>query len=93
MFQNAGKRPLQGVVAVLALTPVLTGLAGLVLGPSFLGVEAPWPVDLDSHFRFVSALFLLLGCAWYSCIPNIEAKSARFRLLAALTFAGGLGRL
>lgn len=93
MFHDAGKRLLQAVVAVLALTPVLAGAAGVVLGPSFLGLQAPWPADLDSHFRFLSALFLLLGCAWYSCIPAIEVKTARFRLLAALTFAGGLGRL
>ena len=93
MFQDGGKRLLQMVVAVLALTPVLTGAAGVALGPSFLGAQAPWPADLDSHFRFLSGLFLLLGLAWYSCIPGIETKTGCFRLLAALTFAGGLGRL
>jgi hypothetical protein len=87
------KRLLQIVVAILALTPVLTGLAGVVIGPSFLGVEQPWPADLDSHFRFLSGIFLLLGLAWYSCIPAIEAKTARFRFLGALTFTGGIARL
>ncbi|MES0206574.1 DUF4345 domain-containing protein [Mesorhizobium sp. LNHC209A00] len=28
-----------------------------------------------------------------SCIPSIETKTERFRLLAACTFAGGLARL
>ena len=42
----------------------------------------PWPADLDSHFRFLSGIFLAMGIAWYSCIPAIEANVARFRLLA-----------
>ncbi len=90
---TAEKRLLQIVVAILALIPVATGTAGILLGPRFLGVDAPWPTDLDSHFRFLSGVFLATGIAWWSCIPRIEAKTERFRLLAALTFAGGLSRL
>ncbi|HTV68261.1 MAG TPA: DUF4345 domain-containing protein [Rhizobiaceae bacterium] len=86
------KAILQTIVGFAAFTPVVTGLAGLLNGPSFLGVEA-WPVDLDSHFRFYSGIFLAIGIAWYCCIPDIERKTQRFRLLAALTFCGGLGRL
>lgn len=87
------KRTLQAVVAVLATTPVLTGLAGVILGPDFLGLDPPWPADLDSHFRFLSGAFLAVGLLWWSCVPGIERKTERFRLLAALTFAGGLARL
>jgi hypothetical protein len=88
-----GKTALQAVVAVLAATPVLVGLAGMLSGPRFLHLTAPWPVDLDSHFRFLSGFFLAAGIAWYSCIPDIETKTERFRLLAACTFTGGLARL
>ncbi|WP_027053006.1 DUF4345 domain-containing protein [Mesorhizobium erdmanii] len=91
--QTSGKAALQIVVAVLAATPVLAGIAGVVSGPEFLHVPAPWPVDLDSHLRFLSGFFLAVGLAWYSCIPGIEAKTERFRLLAACTFCGGLARL
>ena len=87
------KRVLQVIVAVLATTPVAVGIAGAALGPSFLGVTKPWPVDLDSHFRFLSGLFIVIGLAWWSCIPRIESKTERFRLLALATFAGGLARL
>ena len=87
------KRALQCVVGALAAIPVLAGIEGIVSGPEFLGVGQPWPADLDSHFRFLSGIFLAMGIAWYSCIPAIEANAARFRLLAALTFAGGLARL
>ncbi len=89
----SGKTALQIVVAVLAATPVLVGLEGILSGPKFLHETAPWPVDLDSHFRFLSGFFLAIGLAWYSCIPRIEAKTERFRLLAACTFTGGLARL
>jgi hypothetical protein len=87
------KHALQCVVGALAAIPVLAGLEGIVSGPEFLGVGHSWPADLDSHFRFLSGIFLAMGVAWYSCIPAIEANAARFQLLAALTFAGGLARL
>jgi hypothetical protein len=86
-------RSLQVAVAVLAFVPILTGLAGILLGPSFLGVQAPWPVDLDSHFRFLSGGFLVVGLAFLSTVPGIARKTSRSRLLASLVFAGGLARL
>ncbi len=89
----SGKRGLQTAVAVLALIPVAAGLAGVILGPRFVGATQPWPTDLDSHFRFLSGVFLAAGIAWWTCVPHIEAKTKRFRLLALLTFTGGLARL
>lgn len=89
----AGKTALQCIVAVLAATPVLVGIEGILSGPEFLGLAQPWPIDLDSHFRFLSGFFLAIGIAWYSCILDIETKTERFRLLAACTFTGGLARL
>jgi hypothetical protein len=87
------RRLLQCVIGVLAAVPVLAGLNGVLSGPALLAVKEPWPVDLDSHFRFLSGVFLAIGIAWYSCIPGIEANGGRFRLLAALTVTGGLARL
>jgi hypothetical protein len=84
---------LQVVVAVLGLIPTLTGLAGILLGPDFLRVDPPWPTDLDSHFRFLSGVFLGVGLGFYSCIPAIEAKTERARLLGGLIVLGGLARL
>ena len=84
---------LQVLVAILAATPVAAGTAGVIAGPAFLHLGSPWPADLDSHFRFLSGVFAAVGIGWYSCIPGIGRKTARFRLLAGLTFAGGLARL
>jgi hypothetical protein len=92
---HAGRevRAMQFAIAVLALLPIGAGLAGAVRGPALLGVEPGWPTDLDSHFRFLSAVFLVLGLAWWSCIPGLADKGPRLRLLAAATFVGGLARL
>lgn len=87
------RRTLQAVIGVLALIPTLTGGAGILLGPDFLRIDPPWPADLDSHFRFLSGVFLAVGLGFYSCIARIEEESARFRLLCAIVVAGGVARL
>jgi hypothetical protein len=90
---SRSRRVLQAVIAVLALIPTLTGAAGVLLGPGFLGLPPPWPADLDSHFRFLSGMFLAVGLGLYTCVPEIERRTERFRLLAGLTVCGGLARL
>jgi hypothetical protein len=87
------RRLFQCVVAVLALVPVSAGFAGVVLGPGFLGLEGAPPDDLDSHLRFLSGFFMAAGVGFWSCIPGIEHRTERFRLLSACTFVGGLARL
>jgi hypothetical protein len=86
------KRALQICVAVLAAIPLGIGAAGVATGTNYLGAAGP-TIDLDSHFRYLSGIFMALGVVFYSCVPNIERKSARFGLAAALVFAGGIGRL
>ncbi len=88
------RRALQIVVAVLGLVPVLSGLAGMVLGPSMAGLSpSATPVALDSHVRYLSGLLLAIGLGFWSTIPRIERQAARFRLLTGLVVIGGLGRL
>ena len=86
-------RLLQAVIAALALIPISAGLAGVTLGPGFLGVDRPWPADLDSHVRFLSGVFLAVGLAFMSTVPSIANRTRRFRLLASFVFLGGLARL
>ena len=88
------RRALQIVVAVLGLVPVLSGLAGMVLGPSMAGLDpSATPIALDSHVRYLSGLLLAIGLGFWSTIPRIERQAARFRLLTGLVVIGGLGRL
>lgn len=87
------RRLLQGVVAILALVPICAGGAGVLLGPGFLVPSPSWPTDLDSHFRYLSGIFLALGLTFWATVPAIERRAGLFRLACALVTVGGLARL
>ena len=89
----SSRRLLQATVAVLSLVPIAGGAAGVILGPGFVVGGAEGAADLDSHFRYLSGIFLGLGLIFVSTVPAIERRTARFRLAAALVVCGGLGRL
>ncbi|MEI9926486.1 MAG: DUF4345 domain-containing protein [Sphingomonas sp.] len=86
------RRLLQAAVALAVLVPIGVGGWSVAQGPGFL-LHAPVPRDLDSHFRYLSGIFVMLGIGFASCIPDIERSGARFRLLGAMVIAGGLARL
>lgn len=86
------KRALQVVVAIACLLPFVVGGQGVLHGPAPFGHLAEVPRDLDSHFRYISGIFFATGLGFASCIPHIETKSARFRLLGMLIVTGGLAR-
>lgn len=87
------KRLLQAVVALACIIPLVTGGTGILNGPVWLHGVGPVPVDLDSHFRYMSGIFFGVGIGFASCVPGIETKGARFRLLTGCIFIGGLARL
>jgi len=89
---RAERRLLQGVIAVAGLVPVGAGLAGVFVGPAFLGVGDP-PLDLSSHLAYLSGLLLAIGLGFWSCVPRIEERTARVRLLTLMVVTGGLCRL
>ncbi|RZM26484.1 MAG: DUF4345 domain-containing protein, partial [Sphingomonas sp.] len=81
------------VIAVACLLPLIVGGQGILHGPAPFGHLADVPRDLDSHFRYISGIFFATGLGFVSCIPNIERKGPRFRLLGGLIFVGGVSRL
>lgn len=87
------RRLLQAAVILAACVPVLGGLSGVVLGSKLLGANAPDPVSLDSHVRYLSGLLLGIGLAFWWLVPNIEKATEPFRLMTFLVFLGGLARL
>ena len=86
------RRALQVAVAVGALVPVLAGLMGMLLGPGMID-HVGTSVSVDSHYRYLSGLLMGIGLGFWTTIPHIERKTIRFRMLAAIVFLGGLGRL
>lgn len=87
------RRLLQICVAVLALVPVLAGLAGVLHGLALLDARAILSRDGDSHVHYLSGLLLAIGLGFWSTVPRIETQGPRFRLLTALVVVGGLARL
>lgn len=84
------RRLLQVVVATLCLSPLGFGAFGILHPPAFGGAA---PIGIDSQFRYLSGIFLGLGIMAASCVPRIEAMTARFRWVVLLVVIGGVARL
>jgi hypothetical protein len=89
------KLGLQIVTGVLGVIPVATGVLGLlgVEDPLYAAAGVPPIVMLDSNLRFFSGVWLGFGLALYWLIPTIERQTVLFRVLWAMIFIGGIGRL
>lgn len=85
------KTLLQICVALAGWVPVGAGAAGILKGVGMIPRAAHLPA-LDSHYAYLSGLLLAIGLAFWSCIPDIERRTARVRLLTAVVVVGGLGR-
>ena len=92
MTPLAEKRLLQAAMVLTLLLPLTAAIGSLLVGPRFLGHPPLVPRDLDSHFRYLSGLFLGMLLWFASCIPAIERRGERLRLLGAMVILGGLGR-
>jgi hypothetical protein len=87
------RRFLQIVVLAGACVPVSAGLLGMIKGAGMVPHEVAGGISLDSHVRYLSGILFAIGLAFWASVPKIETHGARFILLGALVFIGGLGRL
>lgn len=93
MSPKVERRLLQAAVAMACLVPLSAGGAGVLEGPAMLGGIDAAPVDLDSHYRYLSGLLLGIGIGLACCIPSIERRTLPFRTFGALAVMGGFARL
>lgn len=94
MKRETEKRLLQVATALACIVPLSMGGLSIVRSAAVLkGVSLPLPIDLDSHFRYLSGLLLGTGLVFLASIPRIEARGAVFRTLGAIIVVGGLSRL
>jgi hypothetical protein len=84
------RRLFQVALAILCLSPLSFGTLGVLYGAEWLGGGG---ASLDSHFRYLSGIFLALGVALATCVPQPEARTERFRLIALAVVVGGCARL
>ncbi|TKD50342.1 DUF4345 domain-containing protein [Sphingomonas baiyangensis] len=93
MSPGAERRALQIAIAVTCAVPLSAATLSLIHGPRWLGAPAPVPTDLDSHFRYLSGIFLVMGLAFLGTVPRIETMAPRLALLGAMVITGGIARL
>jgi hypothetical protein len=87
-------RLLQAATALACFVPLsMGGLSVLRSAGVLRGVSPPLPIDLDSHFRYLSGLLLGIGIVFLASIPRIETRTVIFRTLGAVIVVGGLARL
>ena len=94
MTNATERRLLQIAVALASLVPLSMGTQSVLRSASVLrGVSEPLPIDLDSHFRYLSGILLGIGIAFAASIPTIERRGTMFRTLGFIILVGGLARL
>jgi hypothetical protein len=101
-------RMLRILLAVLGVAAVLIALSNLFLGPALTtcAVEQafdaltghqgpltpPWPPTMDNELRFYSALWGAYGIVLLATARDLNTRVWLVPWLAAVFFAGGLGR-
>jgi hypothetical protein len=89
------KKALQAATAILGMVPLGSGLVGMMglRDPLYTSLGLPAAPILDSNLRFLSGIWLGLGCAVLSMVPRIESQTVLYRALWGMIFLGGIGRL
>ena len=89
------KKALQLVTAVLGLVPLGSGLVGMMglSDPLYASLGIPASPLLDSNLRFLSGVWLGVGCAVLWLVQRIETQGVLYRALWGMIFLGGVGRL
>jgi hypothetical protein len=88
------RRLLQATVAIACTVSLSMGGLSVIRSADVLrGMNPPFPVDLDSHYRYLSGLLLGIGLVFLLSVPKIETKRTVFRTLGAIIVVGGLARL
>jgi hypothetical protein len=86
---------LQVCLILAALIVMLTGVLGMlgVLNPLYASILLPHEPLLDTNLRFYSGLWLVIGIAILATVRSFERHLGMYRLIWAMLFVGGVGRM
>lgn len=94
MNRLAELRLLKIAVALACLVPLTAGTLGVVRGAAFVANgQALVTSGLDSHFRYLSGIFLGVGIAFVHAMLGLERRGPLFRMLGGFVVIGGCARL
>ena len=83
---------LSRTLRVLALIPIVTGLASVLFGSEIVrGSEGSDP-SVESELRYYAVFYVGFGLFLWSIAPRIAERGRELRAAAALLFCGGLAR-
>jgi uncharacterized protein DUF4345 len=92
MTASAGRRWLQGVLAVGGAVAIATGAFGVVTGVDGLPGDTAGSASAESELRFLYVFWIAYGIALILVAPRVDAETLAVRALAAILFAAGLAR-
>jgi hypothetical protein len=92
--RTGNRRLLQITLGILTGIPFVSGLVGMITGPTTLpGGESDVTPTLDSEYRFVMASWFAVAPVIWSTLPRIEEKTSTLRMAMGVVFIGGVARL
>ena len=81
------KRALQVFLVLFSLVPLFFSVQGLLFGAEDVSPS------MDSQFRFLSGIYLVLVVLLWRVIIRIEEEGTLFAFVMLALFVGGLGRV
>lgn len=93
LANSTNERSVTGVVALLAMVPVISGGRGILEGPKSAPGGAASTASVDSEYRFVNVFWFAAGLSllWSAAAPRDRVRTTRAVL--GLVGAGGVPRL
>ncbi|SCL58168.1 protein of unknown function [Micromonospora eburnea] len=93
MGAMTGRKALMVVLVALGAVPIVSGLAGLFIGPAFIPGGGSTPVSVDNNYRFIDAYWLAGGVALWWSLFRLAERAIVTRVILVIAVVGGLGRL
>jgi len=88
-----GRKALMVVLATLGTVPIVSGLAGLLIGPTLIPGATSTPVSVDNNYRFIDAYWLAAGVGLWWSLFRLEERAIVTRAILVIAVVGGFGRL
>ena len=81
------------VLRALALIPIATGLASVLLGSEIIRGGGPSNAGVESELRYYAVFYVAFGAFLWSLAPDVARRGRELRWAAAVLFCGGLARV
>jgi hypothetical protein len=88
-------RLFQGIMAILAIIPLVTGVLTMLglSNPEYKSAGFPMHLVMDSNLRFYGGVWFGLGLVLLWMLPRLHQEGKLFFAFSLTIFIGGLGRL